>query len=81
MLSDQFTDPNAAVSQATKAGTSELEVRMCASATHQRVIEIISLVGQRFSGQLYVSSIGPGEGECPNFSPQSDARQEPGARR
>ena len=53
----------------------------CATVLHKRVVEVTSLLQQEFKGQLTVSSINAGTRECPNFSLQSDARQETGARR
>ena len=81
VANERFTDPKVAVSRAAARSPDRLRLRMCATVLHKRVVEVTSLLQQEFKGQLTVSSINAGTGECPNFSLQSDARQETGARR
>src|SRR5687767_5746478 len=81
VANERFSDPSAAVSRAVAKSPKNLSLRMCATVPRKRVIQVTSLLQQEFKGHLLISSINAGQGECPNFSPQPDARQENGARR
>lgn len=72
---ERFTDTKAAIASAVTKSPQSIKLSMCATATHKRVVEVTSLLQERFNGHLVMSSINAGEGECPNFSPRPDARR------
>ncbi len=78
---DRFSDRLAAVAHAVALKPAELHVRGCLAMPTKRVIDVMELVGKQYTGRVVVGSISAGTGECPNFSPQPDARPEAGAHR